>query len=70
MTKLSRCPKCGGEPSIRSWLDGNAYFVQCGSCGEWDNGVRHLEATPTAALSHWPQSVKVPAPIVSLGEGD
>jgi hypothetical protein len=69
MDRLLTCPKCGGEPSIYSWDSPNAYFVQCGSCGQWDNGMRHLEPTPSAALSHWPRAVKVPVASVSLREG-
>ena len=47
------CPKCGGQPTIDLVQWGNAYFVLCGSCG-WEGDLRQVEASPFAALSHWP----------------
>ena len=47
------CPDCGGKPTIKTAQWGNAYFALCGSCG-WEGGVRQVESTPFAALSHWP----------------
>ena len=47
------CPECGGKPTIETAQWGNAYFALCESCG-WEGGVRQVESTPFAALSHWP----------------
>jgi translation initiation factor 2 beta subunit (eIF-2beta)/eIF-5 len=46
------CSECGGQPTIKTAFGGDAYFVECSVCG-WSNGMRRVEMTPLAALSHW-----------------
>ena len=46
------CSKCGGGPTILPVQYGRAFYALCEQCG-FEGGLREVEATPMAALSHW-----------------
>ena len=46
------CPKCGGQPTVISVFDGNAYYAECSKCS-WYGSIRDVEVTPHSALEWW-----------------
>ena len=50
--KKEVCPKCGGNPTIKTAFYGRACYAVCASCC-WEGDTRDIEISPTSALSHW-----------------